>query len=341
VPEVLGEYIDRLCTIEMRPASGALPRGVIHRLYSEARRAHDQPLSSGMAGALLSRVGPNDAFFVVTGAGGPPIWPYGEVDGLLGAAALARAMSLSVGARPIFLAEERTKGPLLAACRSAGLNVATYGDDWSEGRAGVFVATPIDATASKESASGLLDTFSPRAVIAIEKLAPNRLGVIHGATGLNFDDVEGKPQYVFDEANKRSVLTAGIGDGGNEVGFGKLTDAVADIMPHGRICQCPCGGGSAADVATDFLMVAAISDWGGYGVAAMIAYMTETPEAFISPTDVRRMLEACVEAGALDGVTARPVLRDDGVPVVVHEAFVTMLGGCIDSARWRPDLPGH
>src|SRR5262245_12717385 len=108
MPEVIGEYVDRLCTIEMRPGKGNLPRGQIHKLYDAARRKSDRPLSFAMAEALIGQLGPSRTVFLLTGAGGPPPWPRGEVDGLLGAAALARTFSLVLGARAVVLTEART-----------------------------------------------------------------------------------------------------------------------------------------------------------------------------------------------------------------------------------------
>src|SRR5688572_32161922 len=50
-----------------------------------------------------------------------------------------------------------------------------------------------------------LDTHNPGALIAIEKLSPNKEGVIHGATGLNYNDIHTKPQYLFAEADRKST----------------------------------------------------------------------------------------------------------------------------------------
>jgi len=59
VSEIIGEYVDRLCTVEMRPQG--MPRGKIHRLYEAARRRQqDRPLTLLAAERLRATVKPGD-----------------------------------------------------------------------------------------------------------------------------------------------------------------------------------------------------------------------------------------------------------------------------------------
>ena len=341
MPDVIGEYVDRLCTIEMRPSGGNLPRGMMHRLYDVARPEGQPPLTLAMAEALVDRVAPGDTVFILTGAGGPPVLPLGEVDGLLGTAALARELTLTVGAHVVVLTEQRTEGPIGAVCRAAGVNFRRA-DEGATANQVTFVPMSLDAAECEAQAPRLLDEYEPAALVAIEKLSPNRNGIIHGSTGISYDDNHAKPQFLFDEAQRRGILTAGIGDGGNEVGFGKVGDAIADIIPAGRVCHCPCGGGNIARIATDHLVVAAISNWGAYGVAAMITFLTGAPAAKLLDADgVERMLRACVDSGAYDGAYARPLLSDDGVPLEAHRAFATMLRTLVEIGQSDLASPGH
>jgi hypothetical protein len=341
MPEVIGEYIDRLCTVEMRPAAGNLPRGMIHRLYAAARPEGAKPLTLAMAEGIVTNVHAGGTVFILTGAGGPPVLPRGEVDGLLGAAALARSMILTLGANVAILTEERTELPLAAVCRAAGLNFRRAEDEPTTNSV-LFVPMPLRADECEAQAGELLDTYAPSAVIAIEKLSPNKYGIIHGSTGLSYDATHAKPQFLFDEARTRGILTAGIGDGGNEVGFGSVAEEIADIIPTGRVCQCPCGGGNIARVEVDHLVVAAISNWGGYGVAAMLAFLTSSPAGgLIDEADIERMLRACVDNGAYDGAYARPLLSDDGVPLAAQKAFTLLLRELVAVGQSRLSSPGH
>src|ERR1700742_507917 len=100
IDEITGESLDRAVSIEMRFASG-LPRGVTTPLYDAARAAAGGSMTYRAAMALKERVKRGDHVLVVTGAGTPPGLPQGETDGPLGAAAVARAVELGLGAKPI------------------------------------------------------------------------------------------------------------------------------------------------------------------------------------------------------------------------------------------------
>jgi hypothetical protein len=341
MPEVIAEYIDRLCTVEMRPGKGNLPRGVIHRLYDAARvYSGGKPLTLDMAQALVDRVKPGDPVFILTGAGGPPVLPKAEVDGLLGAAALARALHFALGAVPYILTEERAAEPTRAACWGAGLNFRRE-DEAETDHQVTFIPMPEDDEACKAQATTLLDGIKPAVLVAIEKLSPNRSGVIHGATGLDYTAVHANPRYLFDGAQERDTLTAGIGDGGNEVGFGVVEDAVREIMPAGANCLCPCGNGSAASLATDKFLVAAISNWGGYSVAAMVCFLKGDLAPLIDADDLERMLRDVINAGAFDGSSGRPTLGDDGVLLRGQRAFIDMLRSIVSIGQIDLASPGH
>jgi len=200
---------------------------------------------------------------------------------------------------------------------------------------------PLDHGAAKSRAAELLDRYQPKAVLAIERLGPNRKGVIHGATGLSRDPAQAKTQHLFDQATAKGIPTIGIGDGGNEIGFGLIADEVREILAHGARCQCPCQGGTTCEVATDVLVVAAISNWGGYGVAANIAFQLEKPTVLINADTVERMLTNCVEAGAVDGLSNQPELADDGVPLPAHRGYLDILNTFVGVAMSEVDDPAH
>jgi hypothetical protein len=104
----------------------------------------------------------------------------------------------------------------------------------------------------------------------------------------------------------------------------------------------PCKGGAAAAVATDHLVVAAISNWGCYGITAMMTYLLGAPvHHVVQADDVDRMLRACVDVGAYDGAFARPVLSDDGVPLATHRSLATMLQSIVAIGQSTLASPGH
>ena len=157
-------------------------------------------------------------------------------------------------------------------------------------------------------------------VISIEKLGPNPQGIAHTSTGTPTAGDRARAECLFDEAARRGILSLGIGDNGNELGFGLIADAVARYKPNGeRLCT---------RVKTDVLVPANTSNWGAYAVEAALAVLTGKPEIMHSAAIERRMIEACVDAHGADGSTGRHILQVDGMPADASCAIVTMLG-CI------------
>ncbi len=80
----------------------------------------------------------------------------------------------------------------------------------------------------------------------------------------------------------------------------------------------------ASVVGVDHLVVAGVSNWGGYGVVASLSRLARR-DLLHTPELERRLVEACVAAGASDGVTRRREPTVDGLPIEVHGAVVELL----------------
>ncbi len=127
----------------------------------------------------------------------------------------------------------------------------------------------------------------------------------------------------------RAPTTVGIGDGGNEIGMGNVRARVGRISPLMKRIACA--------VRVDHLVVAPVSNWGGYAIVAALSRLAGRPLLHGAAVE-RRLIEACVGAGAYDGVTRRREATVDALPLDVHAAVVELLGRCImddGSARAR------
>ena len=99
--------------------------------------------------------------------------------------------------------------------------------------------------------------------------------------------------------------TIGIGDGGNEIGMGKLpTEWIAAHIPHGARIACR--------VATDYLLVAGVSNWGAYALALGTA-LACGKRPVLDLAGERQMLLDMVHAGLIDGVTGQATASVDGL----------------------------
>ncbi|KAM6074791.1 D-glutamate cyclase, mitochondrial isoform 3-T5 [Chlamydotis macqueenii] len=124
------------------------------------------------------------------------------------------------------------------------------------------------------------------------------------------------------------VTTTGVGDGGNELGMGKVKDAVKKHIKNGDVIAC--------DVEADFTIVAGVSNWGGYAIACAL-YILSTCEvhdrylrkavgfpqlskkmvwlsALPSVTKEEKLLKTLVQHGVRSGKTASLEMEVDGLP---------------------------
>uniref|UniRef100_A0A669EZW9 D-glutamate cyclase n=1 Tax=Oreochromis niloticus TaxID=8128 RepID=A0A669EZW9_ORENI len=65
------------------------------------------------------------------------------------------------------------------------------------------------------------------------------------------------------------IGTTGIGDGGNELGMGKVKEKVQSLMPKGGLIAC--------EVPADHAVTAGVSNWGGYAVACGLYLLHTCP----------------------------------------------------------------
>lgn len=323
MPEIIAENVDRLCTVEMRPQG--MPRGKMDRLYEAARRKQKRPLTLLAAERLRAAVEPGDHVILATGAGGPPWLPAGETDGPLGVAALGRALSLGLGARLVFVTESHSLRSLGATVLAAGVPVVSREVAAARQGAAVLLEYSTDDREGQAQAQQILNEFHPSAIIACEKLAPNAKGEVHSVLGFNVTPVHAKIHHLFNLATQRNIPSIGFADGGNEVGCGMIYEDTRVIMEAGARCKCPCGDGMATVVATDVLVLAAVSNWGAYGTCATLAYLLGRPDLVHDPDTEYRMLDANVREGAVDGSLGLPIMSVDGISVTVNQGLVRQL----------------
>jgi hypothetical protein len=317
--QITGERIDRLMTVEMRPLNGGLPAGFVVPMYEACRAHHGEPLSSLAARRLSEVLSKGGTVFIATGAGTAPKLPQGETDGPVGAAALARALIVAYGVRVVLVTEDAHAAPV-------GAVAAVVNEDLGRAGAVSIVCFQLGLKAGRTKADDLMNEYRPSAVLFVERDGPNKEGFFHGVRGdcRNPEDV-GHVYLLADVAHKRGVLTVGVGDGGNEVGFGAVRDAIAAVHPLGAKSLAGHASGVITVTATDVVVSASVSNWGAYGIAAAIAARVKNLDVLHTPALELKMIEASVAAGARDGATSRAEVAVDGINWEGHAAFVEML----------------
>ena len=331
IDSIVADAIDRAITIEMRFAAG-LPRGVTEPLYRAARQRHGVPLTWLAATSLKERVSQGRNVFVVTGAGAPPGLPKGETDGPIGAAAIAHALEIGLGGKPILLSEARNMPAVIASTEAAG--IAVVGEDIFVKRRSCALAIdfPLGIAAGERASRELIETYDPAAIVFVEKAGPNEKGVFHSILGTpRTADTMANAHFLALAARDRKILTIGIADGGNEIGCGLIADAVRDVQPHGKSCGCPCGGGIGTIIGCDVLVFAAVSNWGAYGVAAALAGLLDNREVLHDAATEWRMVHKCVDGGAMDGAYSRLIPYVDGTSDAVQASLITILHQIVEN----------
>ena len=295
MPDIIGEYVDRLVTVEMR--NRAMNHNIIRQIYDHARaEGGGRPITARAAEALVDRVTAGDTVFIVTGAGYAPETPNGESDGPPGAASLARALFWGLKAVPVYVTERCHAPPVVASSRAAGIMVRDYELAKTRRMGGSLVTSPDDQAHVESWAKAILDEYRPKAIISIERLGPNERGVVHYSTGVRpkgYVDIS----PLFEEAQERQVLTIGIGDNANEIGFGRILPFMQEFHPYGRRCQCECRGGVPTVIGTDIFLPASVSNWGAYGISAMLGFLLKQQDLVQTPELERKTVTACLDAG--------------------------------------------
>lgn len=284
----------------------------------QAALSSEAPLCRAIAAALLAAPGARVSLF--TGFVVPGRYPAGENDGPLGTAALSRALKRARFSPTIHVDPEvlETMRWLLA---ELGADVCVTSMDR---------ASPVP-----------LDSID--IAVAIEKPGTNSEGVLHTFDGNRIDEGSMPVDRLFVDLNRAGTLTIGIGDQGNEVGFGLLHDVLEDLNPRTRSCACGCGGGIAAATGTRYLFPAAVSNWGAYGLAAALALLVGDPALALRADEERRMLLVAAVRGCCDGVRRRGVFGVDGLAGDVSVRLVGALHDLVTRylAQNRRSAPVH
>jgi D-glutamate cyclase len=294
------DNFDRTVTISFRPQG--LSRGVIPLLYAEARTG--LPISYLAASEILAHRGSHVG--ILTGASVPGFLPNGENDGPLGAIVLGNALH-ALGYKVSFL----TEAELTPMFRGMF-------DLFQQGFPIIELAHH-DAEDHAGTAPGL------EVLVSIEKLGSNRKHVMHGATGTSRNGTRAHVDGLVERMNTAGKLTIGIGDGGNEIGFGKIFDAARKLVDHGTKCRCPCEDGVVTKTATQYLYPVAVSNWGAYAVTAALGALTGDSSIIHTPKKEIELVKLATRLDCRDGGSGRALDAVDGVPIETTSAVVQIL----------------
>jgi len=207
---------------------------------------------------------------------GFPVDSTFETDGPVGAIALYNSLK-HLGANPIIVCGDPLQGVI--------------GDDYQ-----TYKISVGDLSKGKQEALDGLAKLKPAVVLSIE-----RPGLCAGGFYANMrgEDISSRCacfDYFLIEAD---CPTIAIGDGGNEIGMGKVLDTLSLLPITPAVTSC------------DELLVADVSNWGAHGLIALLGYWSgEDLLAKINTLDILKYISA---RGSVDGVTRENTLTEDSL----------------------------
>jgi len=173
-----------------------------------------------------------------------------------------------------------------------------------------------------------------RLLIACERAGPAKNGVCYTMRGIDMTAaglIAPLHRLVLETKARHhhNVPFIAIGDGGNELGMGKVIDKIISNP------EIPDGDKIGCIVPSDYLIASSVSNWGGYALAAGAALVRAEHEAMAgtpgtTPSELVQawlgkclpseqheidLLNRCVAAGCRDGVSGKAEPTVDGMPL--------------------------
>lgn len=209
----------------------------------------------------------------------------GETDGPGGTAALAAALT-QAGAQVEIATDDACYSPVAAAVADCVPPLP------------IHVIPREDAAAACRS---LLSALRPTHVIGLERPGKAADGHYYNFRSQVIDGLLSDTHTLFTETE---AVTIAIGDGGNELGMGAVAAAVGRTAKNGALV--------CAREPADFTLVAGVSNWWGWGLAAVLSLELEQD---LLPSDSAELvrLRRVTDAGGVDGVSGLATQTVDGL----------------------------
>jgi hypothetical protein len=237
----------------------------------------------------------------------------GETDGPLGAVSLAAALE-QLGKKAVIVTDEYSKNILRSCLKVMKLKCPME-----------VIPGGNESLFCRE----LLGKYQPTHVAAIERPGRAADGRCYSMKGEEISDIVPNTDVLFEEAKAQGIITIGVGDGGNEIGMGKIRSYVMKSVYEGKkIC---------AAFSADFLILAGVSNWGGHALSAALSIMSRF--MLLHDAEVEeRLLKSIVAAGAVDGCTAKRTMTVDGLSMEHNLDILNLLRIVVETALKRERL---
>ncbi|HJO92413.1 MAG TPA: DUF4392 domain-containing protein [Victivallales bacterium] len=167
-----------------------------------------------------------------------------------------------------------------------------------------FIDYPIcDYNESLNYSNELINNIKPSCMISIECRGAGESGRYLTSKGVDISLDTPCVDTLFQIAYKKNIYTLGIGDGGNEIGFGNIESFLLE-----EICIEP------SRIKTTDLIVSSISNWGAYGLIYELSLIIGK-NLLPGVEEEYKAIENLVNAGGIDGMLEKNTPTVDGFTV--------------------------
>ncbi|MBO4852356.1 MAG: DUF4392 domain-containing protein [Schwartzia sp.] len=223
---------------------------------------------------------------------------FPETDGPTGTAVLASVLR-DMGFRPVIVTEPENAE--LFAIRGFEVAAAEVG---------------VDVDFFRE----MISKYHPVGMISVERCGLNAENDYANMRGISIREHNAPTDMLFQLAPEYDIRTVGVGDGGNEIGMGNVANVIEQ-----ELSLVPCV------VNVDHLVIASVSNWGAYGLAAYLSIL-EGKHLMPSYAWAADYMRETVQIGSVDGITHERVTHVDGFDESVEQEIMDALAQEIDAA---------
>ena len=323
----LGQSLDDLANLDPRGY------GVCKILYKASRELAGGPTCMAAAQKLVETVKAGDFVYIMTGFVLRP-FKKAEMDGIVSSLLLCRALVKAFDAKPVVICPRDNYEAVKVIATRVGLHLFEDMDELREMPVsmGVICFTK-DANEAPKQADEIIAKAKPAAVISIECPGANEKGIYHNATGLDVTELEAKQDVLFEKLQTMGVLNIAIGDLGNEIGMGAISETLNTYIPYARkgACRCGCEGGIAVKTKADNLITATVSDWGCSAMIASVAYLLGDIDIMHTADLEEKAMECACQNGMID-MYGWLIPAIDGFGLDINKSIITLMRECVRSA---------
>jgi len=188
---------------------------------------------------LCAALQPDDVVYLISGF---VLHPYkkAETDGIISTMLLARCLIRAFGARPVVICPDECMGAVEGLASILGVHLTDVAALFSIPFTMSAVSFSKDAAAAERLSDAIIEaTGMPKAVISIEAPGANREGKYHNAVGRDVTELEAKSDILWEKLCDAGVLNIAIGDLGNEIGMGAISEhrKIHTLCREGCLCM--------------------------------------------------------------------------------------------------------